>query len=546
MLISIDRNLLFILAFLVLTGFIGWLWLRVWYFQLVSDARNQIRDRNSKTVPGSFPKMLVGNMVDVYSASNHLSAYNLFHEKFGEIVQIFWMWRQQISISNYAMARQILVTNQKNYEKFPPNSLIQRLFGKSVLTNNGEDWKRHRLLLNEVFSQKTIASFHDVFVDYSEQLAHKWQGYIDRYGESTKLDIYPELLALFLDIVGKISIGKDFAALEGEADEFLNHLKYIVQQSTRPLHQFTKWWKYLPLASNRKLDKAFTEIDDFIYTLIRQRKEISETYSSNVLDLLLQTKDSPETNLAPLTDKEVRDNLLAIIVNGHETVATSVSFSLYLLAQHPEKLARAQAEVDTIMERNGGKLTEAGLAKLDYLNCIILETLRFCPPMAGLQRISSDRDVLEGWSIPAGQVVGITLKPLQHNPEYFGDRAEQFHPERYLDNQPTMLSVGVATATQSQSQCPFKRFFTLDREDSSKNTKAGVYLPLTFGDGARKCLGEHFAMYEMKVALAVLLYRFDFQVAPNFEAELELGKFGLFLTTFPKEGVEMVISRRTH
>lgn len=546
MFISIARNILFIFAFFALAGFILWLWLRFWYFRLVSDARSQICDRNGQEVPGSLPRMLVGNLVDVYSSSNHLSAYNSFHEQFGEIVQIFWMWRQQISISNYAMARQILVANQRNYEKFPPNSLIQRLFGKSVLTNSGDDWKRHRLLLNEVFSQKSIAGFHDIFVEYSERLVRKWDGYIDRSQESTKFDIYPEMLALFLDIVGKVSIGRDFAALEGEADDFLDRLKYIVQQSTRPLHQFTKWWKHLPLASNRKLESAFTEIDDFLYTLIGQRKENGNSYSSNVLDLLLQAKYSLEDNLQPLTDKEIRDNLLAIIVNGHETVATSVSFSLYLLARHPEKLARAQAEIDTIMERNSGKLSEAGLAKLDYLNSVILETLRFCPPMAGLQRISSDRDVLEGWSIPAGQVVGITLQPLHHNPEYFGDRAEQFHPERYLDNEPTLVSVGAATATESQKQCPFKRFFTLDREDTNRKTKAGVYFPLTFGDGARRCLGEHFAMYEMKVVLAILLYHFDFQVAPNYEAELELGKFGLFLTTFPKEGVEMVISHRIH
>jgi cytochrome P450 len=392
MFISIARNILFTFAFLALAGFIVWLWLRFWYFRLVSDARSQICDRNGREVPGSFPRMLVGNLVDVYSSSNHLSAYNSFHEQFGEIVQIFWMWRQQISISNYAMARQILVANQRNYEKFPPNSLIQRLFGKSVLTNSGDDWKRHRLLLNEVFSQKSIAGFHDIFVEYSERLVRKWDGYIDRSQESTKFDIYPEMLALFLDIVGKVSIGRDFAALEGEADDFLDRLKYIVQQSTRPLHQFTKCWKYLPLASNRKLESAFREIDDFLYTLIRQRKENGNSYSSNVLDLLLQAKNSPEANLQPLTDKEIRDNLLAIIVNGHETVAASVSFSLYLLARHPEKLARAQAEVDTIMERNGGKLSEAGLAALDYLNSVILETLRFCPPMAGLQRISSDRN----------------------------------------------------------------------------------------------------------------------------------------------------------
>ncbi|MDJ0633379.1 MAG: cytochrome P450 [Xenococcaceae cyanobacterium MO_188.B29] len=523
-----------------------WFLIRLWYFRQVDRSRQQLCHLDGKTVPGENPKMLVGNMVKVYRAKNSLSAYHWFHEQFGEIVQIFWLWRQQISITNYLMIRHILVDNQKNYSKFPPNSLIQRLYGNSVLTNNGDEWKRHRFLLNEVFSKKQIVGFHHIFVNYSEQLAHKWNRYIQQCGERAELNIYPELLALFLDIVGKVSIGKDFAALEGEADEFLSNLNYIVGQSIRPVHQFTTWWKYLPFPSNHKLNKAFGAIDDVLYQLIRQRKELSEPYSSNVLDLLLQATDSLETDLQPLTDKEVRDNLLAIIVNGHETVATTVALSLYLLARYPQKLTRAQGEIDKIMTRDREKLTEAGLSKLDYLNCVVLESLRFCPPMAGLQRISIDPDVLEGWSIPAEQVVGITLKPLHYNPEYFGEQPEQFHPERYLNNEDTLSPGGIVTATKSQDQCPWKKFLTPHKEDSSRRTNTGVYFPLTFGDGARKCLGEHFAMYEMKVALAVLLYHFDFQVAPNFEAELELGKFGLFLTTFPKGGIEMIISPRIH
>lgn len=540
-------NKLTYLLLLVLTISSGWLWLRIWYFRLVSNARNQIQDRDGKAVLGAFPRMLLGNLVDVYSAENQLSAYHSFHQKFGEVVQIFWLWRSQLSISNYAMARQILVNNQRNYRKFPPNSVLQKLFGKSVLTftDTNSDWKRHRLLLNEVFSKQQVASFHHIFVDYSERLGNKLNKQIVQSETGTELDIYPELLVLFLDIVGKVAIGKDFAALSGEADEFLNALKYIVYQSIQPAHQFTTWWKHLPIPSNRKLNRAFKTVDDFIYQLIRQRKARSESDSANVLDLLLRT-DNLETEIQPLTDKEIRDNLLAIIANGHETVATTVAFSLYFLAQHPAKLARARAEVDRIMDGERGKLTETGVAKLDYLNCTILETLRFSPTMAGLQRVSCDYDLLSGWSIPAQQVVGITLNPLHRNPEYFGDLAEQFHPERYLDPESVAVSVGATATREAQSRCPFKRFLPSHHQNTSRTTKAGIYLPLTFGDGARKCLAENFAMYEMKIALAIMLYYFNFQAAPNFQAQLELGKFGLFLTSFPKEGVKMVISSRPH
>ena len=546
--ITIDRaTVLNFLILSILAIFILWFWLRIWYFRLVSKARDRIQDRDGTKVSGASPRMLLGNIVDVYSAKNQLSAYHSFHQKFGDVVQIFWLWRSQLSIGDYAMARRILVNNQKNYQKFPPNSVLQKLFGESILTftKTNNDWKRHRLLLNEVFSKHQVVSFHHIFVSYSELLASKWQGRISQSRTKIELDVYPELLALFLDIVGQVAIGKDFAALSGKAEGFLEDLKYIVYQSTQPAHQFTTWWKYIPLASNRQLARAFKTVDDVLYQLIRQRKEIPQPYSSNVLDLLLRAADDLETEVQPLSDKEIRDNLLAIIANGHETVATSVALSLYFLSQHPEKLARAQAEVDRIMEPEEGKLTETGVAKLDYLHCVILETLRFSPPIAGLQRTSCDRDLLSGWSIPAAEVIGITLKPLHRNPKYFGAQPEQFHPERYLDRT-TPVPVGAATAIEAKNQCPMKQFLPSPHENNNSRTKASVHSPLTFGDGARKCLAEHFALYEMKVVLAIMLYRFDFQAVPDFVAELELGKFGLFLTTFPKQGVEMVVSSRIH
>ncbi|MBW4617074.1 MAG: cytochrome P450 [Desmonostoc vinosum HA7617-LM4] len=540
-------SLLFTFAFLLV-----WSLVSTWYFQLVARLSLQIHHSDGRTIPRQAPKMLVGNLVDVYRAKNRLSAYHGFHEKFGEIVQIFWLWRQQISVTNYQMARRILIYNQKNYEKFTPNSLIQKLYGSSVLTNTGDNWQRHRLLMNEVFSRKHVKGFHDIFVDYSERLAHQWSKRIDQAGENIKLNIYDDLNALFLDIVGKTSMSHDFAALNGEANQFLANIKYILNQSTRPVHQFTKWWQHLPLSSNHKLADAFKYVDNFLNELIEARKNInkqSNSNSSNVLDLLLQATDFFEDNIQPLTDKEVRDNLLAIIVNGHETVATSVSLTLYSLAQHPEILARVQAEIAEVMEKGGGQLTTAGVAELNYLDYVLLESLRLYPPMAGLQRISLNSDVLEGWAIPSQQAVGITFGPLHANPEYFGANPEHFNPDRYLDTEGVPALAGAVVTTKESTplsfsqECPVKWLHSLAKHDKGR-TKAGVCLPLTFGDGARKCLGEHFAMYEMKVALAVLLYRFNLQVAPNFEADLELGKFGLFISMFPKTGIELIVSRR--
>ena len=506
----------------------------LWYFRFVFISRSQISHLDGKFVPGKFPKTLLGNIVDIYNAENRLSAYNSFHKNFGEIVQIFWSWRQNISISNYSMARQILIKNQKNYQKFTPNSIIQRLFGESVLTNTGDDWKRQRLLMDEVFSKKHIISFHHIFLSYSEQLATKWKKQIDLASEKAELNIYPELLSLFLDIIGKVAIGNDFAALEGKADQFLENIQYIVNQSTNPAHQFAKWWKYIPISSNRKLQKAFNDVDIFLYDLINHRKKIHHQLNSaeyNLLDLLIKGTDLGEDNTSPLTDQQLRDNLLAIIINGHETVAISIALSLYLLAKNPSSLTQVQAEIDRVIQQDNGQLTANGVLSLEYLDCVIKESLRLCPPMAGLQRISINEDLLNGWSIPQKQAVGISLIPLHLNSDYFGESPEKFSPERYFHK-----------VQETAKSCPLRHLFSPDKD--LKAQKADIHEPLTFGDGARKCLGKYFAMYEMKVALAVLLHRFHFEVAPNFDVNLELGKFGLFITMFPQGGVKMVISLR--
>ena len=543
-------SLLLPVAVSVLTA--GWLLLRRWYYRCVVTARQQVYNRQGDIAPGQMPKVLVGNIPDVYGARNRLAAYNAFHQKFGEVVQIFWLWRQQLSVSNYPMARQILVTNQRNYSKFRPNSLLRRLFGHSVLTSEGKTWQRQRLLMNEVFSKPRIQSFHPVFVDYSEKLSQQWTQAISESAHEIRLDIYPGLTALFLDLISKAAIGHDFAALEGESDGFLKAIKYIEYQSTQPLHQFVSWWKYVPTRSNRRLQTAFQTVDDFLYQLIYQRKNSPQQPSANanypnILELLLKSTELVDSSLEPLTEKEIRDNLLAIVVNGYETVATTVALSLFLLAQHPEKMACAQAEIDDVMVNSQGRLSRDGVAQLSYLNAVLLEVLRYAPAVAGLQRIGAAADVLANdWSIPAQQVVGITLGPLHRDPSYFGSQPNQFRPERYLDSSADLS--GQATEHSSERRCPFHKLgvsFNGKWNGQPNQNAASVRKPLTFGDGARKCLGEHFALYEMKVALATLLYRFDFQTLPNVDAELELGKFGLFLSTFPKEGVEMMIRCRT-
>lgn len=511
------------------------------YFQFIGHLSAQVSNQNSEQLPGSPPHFLMGNMLEVYQSPNQLSAYHRFHKQFGEIVQIFWMWRLQVSTASHQMAHHILVSNQRKYRKYPPNSILKKLYGSSVLTNEGAVWQRQRLLMQQVFSKKQIGSFYGIFIAHSKKLASKWSTQLRCVDEPAVINIYPDLLNVFLDVVGHAAIGRPFGALEGKTDDVFEHVSYLISQSTKPQHQFTSWWKYVPIPANRRLFQAFTVVDDFIHSLIQERREkLQGSAARNILDLLLTATDVSEGRAMQFTDEEVRDNLLAIILNGHETVATSVSFTLYLLACHPEKLAVAQAEADQWFEQN--RIFPSPESGLPYLESVINESLRLYPPMAGLQRISTQADTLGEWSIPANQVIGIPLAPLHLSEEHFGPQPDQFHPERYLEPASNhQLEPGLAI--HSTGRCPFAFMFRQQGSEQMIHTKPRQ--PLSFGDGARKCLGEHFARAEMKVAIATLLHHFNFEVAPNKIHEPELGKFGLFISMFPKEGMELILSRRS-
>lgn len=513
---------------------VGWVTLHRWYFGVIAKARAEIRHPQGRSIPGHPPQLLLGNIFGVYNAPNRLKAYHQFHERYGEIVQIFWMWRQQISVTNYDSAHRILVSRQNHYRKFPPNRLIQKLYGQSVLTQHGQAWHRQRLLMRDLFSPRYIFRFHDVFVAYGDELAGRWSAQLESLPHALTKNIYPDLIDLSLDIIARATLGADFGASHGKANRLLESIAYILKQSTQPVYQFTSWWQHLPLPANRKLKRAFQTIDDFLYGLIQDRRDAyhgAETAAtSDLLDLLLQAAHSDESGTQALTDQEIRDNVLAIVINGHETVAIGMALVLYLLAAHPEVLAQVQQEIDQVMQEEG--LTPAGVLRLQTLKAAIWESLRLYPPMVGLQRISQSPDTLQQWSIPTDQVVGIPLMLLHRDPEVFGDNADLFCPARYLGLVRSM-------APNPSGACPMH-----GRQESRERSDVDTPLPLSFGDGARRCLGEAFALYEMTVVLAVLLHRFRFRISAADPVEIELGKFGLFISMLPKQGVTLQILPR--
>ncbi|MFQ3613970.1 MAG: cytochrome P450 [Cyanobacteriota bacterium] len=523
----------------------SWGLLRLWYFSRIRRLQNQVQHSNGQPLPGRDPRFLVGNLTEVYGSANRLSGYLSFHENFGKIVQIFWLWKQQISVASYAMAHHILQARASHYQKYPPNALLRRLFGSSVLTSHGEIWRRYRVLTQAALSPQRIPVFFEAMIAPVDTLMQTWETELARESSVAVVerDVYPDLITLCLEMISTVAVGPGLGRLGGKTQAFLDNIRLVIRCSTQPQYQFAPWWQHLPLAANRELAQAFAGIDEFLYGLIQAHRsqptaQTAPESPTPLLDLLLQATESVDEALPPLSDPEIRDNLLAIILNGHESAATCLALTLALLAQHPEVMARAQAEVDRCL--GSAPLSAERLQELPYLESVLQESLRLYPPMTGIQRVSVSSDQLEGWGIPEQQVIGIALMPLHRDPEFFGADPQSFRPERYAGNSThsTDSTAKEPVRSSSGSRCPFSRLI------HSGKTPTGIHWPLAFGDGPRRCLGEALAMTQMISVLALLLHRFEFRLAPGFAPEVELGKFGLFISMVPKDGVHLQIRLR--
>jgi cytochrome P450 len=209
----------------------------------------------------------------------------------------------QISVASYAMARQALSRHGRSYRKFPVTvALLRRLYGLSVVTAEDGKWRRYRAAMKRIFSKNR---------------------------------------------------GRHFQGI-GRADALWQSLNHVLTQSVRPVHSFTSWWHRLPSAGNHRLAEAFDSLDARLHDAsesARSAATSSPAHSASLPDLLVHSASG-------LSDVEVRDNLLAVILNGHASTATAAPLTLHLLAGHPHALQRAQAEVGAAVSSHGGSLTE--------------------------------------------------------------------------------------------------------------------------------------------------------------------------------------------
>jgi|HubBroStandDraft_6_1064221.scaffolds.fasta_scaffold65176_2 cytochrome P450 len=357
--------------------------------------------------------------------------------------------------------KRVLVGNHKNYIKGVGLDRVRILLGKGIMTSEGELWKRQRYMMQPYFHRRVITEFAAVIAAANERFIERWEA-LTAHGELVNLT--DEMSELTLEVVLRAIFGSDLDRLTQQLGG--NPFEVITRESGR----------------NLQFAYKFRSLTKLVAGLIAQRRsEAGEHFDYLGMLMSARDKDSGE----PMPERELIDEVLTLIVAGHETTASGLNWTWYLLSQHPQVAARLHAEIDASAELGTPQL--ADMEGLSYTRQVIDEALRLYPPGWLLSRRTLEPDVLGGYAVPANANVLLPLYLLHRHP-HFWQEPERFWPERF--------------APEHEAERP--RF---------------AYMP--FAAGPRHCIGETLALYEMLVHLYKVARRYRLTYVPDQPLELE-------------------------
>jgi cytochrome P450 len=413
--------------------------------------------------------------------------------EYGDI-SYFRMGPQDVYFLNHPdFIKDVLVTHQQNFTKGRALQRSKKLLGEGLLTSEGDFHRRQRRLAQPAFHRQQIATYGAAMTACAARMSEGW-----RDGET--LNISHEMMRLTLAIVGKTLFDTD---VEAEADEIGDAMTTIVHLFNAMMLPFSELLEKLPLPQKRRFDKAKQRLDTTIYRMIEERRLSGEDHG-DLLSMLLRARDE-EGDGAGMTDKQVRDEALTIFLAGHETTANALTWTWYLLSEHPEVETKLHAEVDRVLE--GERLpTMEDVAQLRYTEMVLAESMRLYPPAWAIGRLSINEHEISGYVMPPHSLILMSPYIMQRDARFFPEPT-RFDPERW-------------TTEARESRPQF------------------AYFP--FGGGARRCIGEGFAWMEGILLIATLAQQWRLRHVPNHPVALQPA-----ITLRPKHGMLMKLEKRS-
>lgn len=440
----------------------------------------------SETKNFSFPSAQTGLAIlrACIKSPNLLTAVTAMHHEMGEAFRIPLPFFNPVFVVGPQANRLVLVTQRDDFRWRPEGDPVTALLRHGVLVEDGEAHDTLRRQMNPSIHRRLLPGFAESMLKQTDQVLDGWQ-------KGQTLDMLIEMRKVALLIIFDCLFGVDFSTdLPRLWRAVLRNIEFISPGM----------WIFWPNIPRPGFAQARKALDDYLFGIIQQRRretaasQGAEQAGDNLLNMLIAIPD--------MSDDLIRDQLLTMLIAGHDTSTALLAWTLYLLGTHPDAMEKVVAEVDAQIGANQPNFDN--VARLDFLEQVTNEALRLYPPIHVGNRTAAVDLEFEGWRIPAGTRVMYSIY-LSHRQARYWPEPDRFMPERFSS-------------------------------EGRKNQVPYTFVP--FGGGPRNCIGLAFANVEVKIILARLLQRFRLSflqhpVYPNMGATLE-----------PRPGVMMRVEPR--
>ena len=391
-------------------------------------------------------------------------------------------------VSDPALAREILVERAVEFHKADlAKHAVSRFAGNGLFTNEGDSWRRQRKLAQPAFHHGRIEAYGTTMVQQTQEMLARWQD-----GETR--NIAAEMSKLTLGVVNKTRCDVDVRA---QADHIGELVHVVLSGANDRINNYDPIWNRIFMARAQRETKAIQELFQIVEEIIAAHRQTGDT--GDLLSMLLAAHDEDGQSMS---ETQLRDEVITLFIAGHETTANALSWSFYLVGEHP---AVAERLLNELAPFGGKSLTVRDLTRLPYSEWVVKEAMRLYPPAGGVTRQPIHDIELGGYPIAKGSTITIATYVMHHDPTFYPN-PERFDPDRF--------------SPENEAKLP--RY---------------AYLP--FGGGPRICIGTSFAMMEARLILMTMLQHVQLTLAPGQTVRAEQ-----LFTLRPKGELRMVVKRR--
>lgn len=366
-------------------------------------------------------------------------------------------------------AKHVLTDNAENYHKGIGMVHARRAIGDGLLTSEGEQWREQRRAIQPAFQAKRLAAQADAIVEEAGRLVERFRAHEGK----GPLDIRREMTALTLGVLGRTLLDTDLGAFGGLGSSF----EAVQNQAMFELMTLSMVPMWLPLPGQLRFRRAHDELEEVVRRLVDDRRARPGGDADDVVSLLIRATGREAD--PRVGRRRMRDELVTLLLAGHETTASTLSWAFYLVDQHPQVWERLHAEAVEVF--GGTAPTAERLRGLTYTTKVVQEAMRLYPPVWLLPRVAQAPDRIGGYDVPAGANVLICPYAMHRRPDLW-DEPECFLPERF------------------------------DADHASRNRYA--YIP--FGAGPRFCVGNNLGMMEATIVLAMVARELRLEKVPGY------------------------------